>query len=181
MTRSLVLRPTTDRRRLRRRGFPAILAVAAATAWCAAANAEIPAAVAVPGAAIIATAHAEGAQVYDCKPDAQGQNIWQFREPIATLMIDGKTVGRHYEGPSWELKDGGAVTAKAAGRAPGATAADIPWLKLDVATRRGSGQISAATKVQRLNTQGGALEGACSAAGATKSVPYAADYVFLKD
>jgi hypothetical protein len=34
--------------------------------------------------------------------------------------------------------------------------------------------------VQRINTQGGKLEGACDQVGAFHSAPYAADYVFLK-
>ena len=72
--------------------------------------------------------------------DASGKLAWQFREPIATLLVDGKTVGRHYAGPTWELIDGSAVAAKVGGRAPGATASDIPLLKLEVTTRRGAGR-----------------------------------------
>jgi len=34
--------------------------------------------------------------------------------------------------------------------------------------------------VQRINTAGGKLDGACDKAGAFKSVPYSADYVFLR-
>ena len=64
---------------------------------------------------------------------------WQFREPIATLIVDGKTVGRHYAGPNWEMADGSAIVAKVAGRASGASAADIPLLKLEVVSRRGAG------------------------------------------
>jgi Protein of unknown function (DUF3455) len=33
--------------------------------------------------------------------------------------------------------------------------------------------------VQRINTIGGKLEGGCDKAGAFKSAPYSADYVFL--
>jgi hypothetical protein len=84
--------------------------------------AELPAAIAAPGEATVATFHAEGAQVYECKAGADGKLAWQFREPIATLFLDGKTVGRHYAGPNWEQMDGSAVTAKAAGNAPGASA-----------------------------------------------------------
>ena len=51
--------------------------------------------------------------------------LGSFREPIATLLMDGKTVGRHYAGPSWELTDGSAVTGKVAGRAPGSTSKDF--------------------------------------------------------
>lgn len=144
------------------------------------ANAQVPDAIAARGETLVATFHAEGAQVYECKADASGKLGWQFREPIATLLIDGKTVGRHYAGPNWELADGSAVVGKAAGRAPGATAKDIPLLKLEVASQRGSGQLSGVTTIQRINTKGGVAEGACERAGAFLSVPYAADYTFYK-
>ena len=61
-----------------------------------------------------------------------------------------------------------------------ATANDIAWLKLDVIAHRGSGVLTPVTTVQRINTSGGQLTGACDKAGATKSAPYSADYVFLK-
>lgn len=140
----------------------------------------LPDAIAAPGEAIILTMHALGAQVYDCKADAGGKLGWSFREPIATLMADGKTVGRHYAGPNWEYSDGSAVVGEAAGNAPGATANDIPWLKLSVISQRGSGALSGITTVQRINTQGGKLDGACDKAGLTRSSPYSADYVFLR-
>ena len=101
------------------------------------ARAEMPEAIAAPGQTLVATLHAEGAQVYECKTDASGKLAWQFREPIATLLIDGKTVGRHYAGPNWEMADGSAIVAKVAGRAPGATGEDIPLLKLEVTSQRG--------------------------------------------
>jgi len=159
--------------------LPAV-AVVALLVPLSAAHAQVPEAIAAPGESPVATFHAEGAQIYDCKADAGGKLVWQFREPIATLLLDGKTVGRHYAGPSWELADGSAATAKAAGRAPGATAKDIPLLRLEVTAQRGSGRLTGVTTVQRINTKGGALDGACDSAGAFQSVPYAADYVFLK-
>ncbi|MDO9411354.1 MAG: DUF3455 domain-containing protein [Pseudolabrys sp.] len=145
------------------------------------AKAELPAAIAMPGASVIATVNAKGAQVYECKADASGKLAWQFREPVATLLVNGRTVGWHYAGPGWEFNDGSAVTAKAAGRAPGATANDIPLLKLAVTSHSGSGQLTSVTAIQRLNTQGGTLEGACGTAGALTSVPYSADYTFVRE
>jgi len=88
------------------------------------------------------TIHAEGAQIYECKADSGGKLVWQFREPIAALILDGKTVGRHYAGPNWELADGSAVSAKMSARAPGTTAKDIPLLKLEVTSQRGKGQLT---------------------------------------
>ena len=144
------------------------------------AETPLPGAIAAPGETVVLSVHAEGAQVYECKAGTDGKLGWLFREPIATLMADGKTVGRHYAGPNWESVDGSAVTGKAIGNAPGATANDIAWLKLEVIAHRGSGILSGVTTVQRINTEGGQLTGACDKLGATKSAPYSADYVFLK-
>ncbi len=144
------------------------------------AQTPLPDAIAAPGETAVLTVHAEGAQVYECKAGADGKLAWAFREPIATLLAEGKTIGRHYAGPNWEHADGSAVVGKAAGNAPGATANDIPWLKLEVTSRRGSGVLSGVTTVQRINTQGGKLAGACDKAGSFSSAPYAADYVFLR-
>jgi len=140
----------------------------------------LPDAVQAPGETGVITLHAEGAQVYECKAGSDGKLAWAFREPIATLLENGKTVGRHYAGPNWEHADGSAVTGKAIGNAPGATANDIPLLKLEVVARRGSGTLANISTVQRINTAGGKLDGACDKAGAFKSVPYSADYVFLR-
>jgi len=144
------------------------------------AHAQVPAAIAAPGENAVATWHAEGAQVYECKTGADGKLGWAFREPIASLFADGKTIGRHYTGPSWEHMDGSAVVGKVAGNAAGATPKDIPLLKLEVVSSRGSGALSGVTTVQRINTVGGRHEGGCEKAGAFHSAPYAADYVFLK-
>ena len=140
----------------------------------------LPEAIAAPGESVVLSVHAEGAQVYECKTGTDGKLAWAFREPVATLLSEGKTVGRHYAGPNWELADSSAVAGKAIGNAPGTTAADIPWLKLDVTAHRGSGVLTPVTTVQRINTHGGKLDGACEKSGDFKSTPYSADYVFLK-
>jgi Protein of unknown function (DUF3455) len=145
-----------------------------------AAETPLPDAIAAPGETLVLSVHAEGAQVYECKAGTDGKSAWAFREPIATLIVDGKTIGRHYAGPNWEHSDGSSVVGKAIGNAPGTTASDIPWLKLEVTSKRGSGVLSGVTTVQRINTQGGKLEGPCDKAGSFKSAPYAADYVFLR-
>ena len=145
-----------------------------------AAETPLPDAIAAPGETTVLSVHAEGAQVYECKAGADGKSAWAFREPIATLIVDGKTIGRHYAGPNWEHSDGSAVVGKAIGNAPGATANDIPWLKLSVVSQRGSGVLTGVTTVQRINTQGGKLEGACDKVGSFKSAPYTAEYVFLR-
>jgi hypothetical protein len=144
------------------------------------AQTALPDAIAAPGETIVLTLHAEGAQIYECKAGADGKLAWSFREPTAALLLDGKTVGRHYAGPSWEHIDSSVVVGKAAGNAPGATANDIPWLKLTVTSGRGTGILSGVTTVQRINTAGGKLEGDCDKAGTYRNAPYSADYVFLR-
>jgi hypothetical protein len=151
--------------------------IAAALLLQATASAEIPDQIATAESPV-ATLHAQGAQVYECKTGAAGRLEWQFREPIATLFVDGKTVGRHFAGPIWELNDGGRVLGKAAGRAPGATTADIPLLKLDAVPQRDVGLLAGVTTIQRLNTKGGVAQGPCERPGEMLSVAYSADYAF---
>jgi hypothetical protein len=154
--------------------------IVASPAIAARAQQSLPAAVAVPDTSAVMTAHGVGAQIYECVADASGKRGWQFREPVATLLIDGRTVGRHFAGPSWELPDGSLIVGKVVGRASGATGDDIPWLKLEPATGHGRGQFVVVTIIQRINTKGGALAGGCDKAGDLVAVPYASDYVFLK-
>jgi hypothetical protein len=150
------------------------------------AAAQEPLAITVGDRTVITTLHAEGAQVYECKPDVGKPQsgvralTWQFREPIATLMLFGKSIGRHYAGPTWELMDGNEVKGKVIASAPGATSNDIPSLELEVVFQRGNGILSAATVVQRINTKGGIAQGACDSDGDYRSAPYSADYVFLR-
>jgi len=115
------------------------LSIVAASTLAGAAAAQVPPAIAAPGESAVVTLHAEGAQVYECKAGSDGKLAWAFREPIATLLLDGKTVGRHYAGPNWEHADGSAVVGKAVANVAGKTASDIPWLKLEVTAHRGSG------------------------------------------
>jgi len=145
----------------------------------ASAQSSLPDTILVPGGKPMMTVFAVGAQIYECAADASGKPAWQFREPVATLMVSGRTVGRHFAGPSWQLADGSLIVGKVAGRAPAATANDIPLLKLDAVEGKGSGQFSSVQVIQRINTKGGVLTGACDAAGAFQAVPYTSDYVFV--
>jgi hypothetical protein len=143
-----------------------------------AAETPLPEALAAPGETIVLTAHAVGMQTYECKAGTDGKLAWAFREPVATLIADDKIVGRHFAGPTWQLSDGSAVVGRVAASTPGATANDIAWLKLDVVSR--SGMLSNVTTVQRINTVGGKLDDACDRPGDGRSMPYTADYVFLR-
>jgi hypothetical protein len=155
------------------------LTLAIASLLAGQSSAEVPVAIAAPGRTLSTTFHAEGAQIYECKSDSDGKPTWQAREPVATLLIDGKTVGRHYAGPKWEHIDGSTVQAKAVSNAPGSTVNDVPWLKLVVTLSLGHGALSGMMTIQRINTKGGMAQGPCDKAGDFLSVPYHADYVFL--
>lgn len=141
--------------------------------------ADIPDGISAAGKTEVLKLHAEGVQIYECTVDKAGGSTWQFREPLATLMKDGKTVGRHFAGPSWELASGSAVVGKVEAQAPGATPNDIARLKLSVADKRGTGQLDKVTTVQRLKTKGGAFSGACSMPEMFHLEPYSAEYVFF--
>jgi hypothetical protein len=160
--------------------LPLLAFAAAAFSTGPAAAQQLPPSIAAPGETKIVTLYAIGSQIYECKAGTDGKLAWAGREPSAALTLDGKTVGRHYAGPSWEHVDSSAVVARAVGNAPGKTPNDVAWLKLEITSHRGNGIFTPATTIQRINTEGGALSGACDKAGALRSVAYSTDYVFLK-
>jgi hypothetical protein len=141
---------------------------------------DLPKELAVSGVSTVASVQATGAQIYACSKNAKGALEWTFREPVASLFQDGKTVGRHFVGPTWEFSDSTYVVGKAAGKAPGKTAKDAPWLKLAVAEPAKGGLVAGATAILRIDTRGGAFEGACAQEGELHAEPYAATYVFVK-
>jgi Protein of unknown function (DUF3455) len=125
--------------------------------------------------------HAKGEQIYACKGDA-GQFTWTLKAPDAQLFDkSGKSFGKHFAGPSWEANDSSRVTGKAIANAPSPDADSIPWLLVTILTHEGTGVLSRATTIQRLNTKGGkAPATGCDAAHAGQEVrvPYSADYLF---
>ncbi len=125
--------------------------------------------------------HAKGDQVYTCK-EGVTQFAWTLKAPDAQLLDkDGKPFGKHFAGPSWEASDGSRVTGKAVANAPSPDADSIPWLLVNIVNHEGTGVLSRATSIQRLNTKGGkAPASGCDAAHAGQEVrvPYSADYLF---
>jgi hypothetical protein len=142
---------------------------------------------------------ASGVQIYDCaaKPDGSGL-AWTFRAPEATLVDRaGKSLGKHYAGPTWESVDGSLVVGEVKARAPGPTPATaIPWLLLmgkshALAIHSDAGATVASTRnvfaainsIQRVDTGGGvAPAAACTAdkLGQSARVPYTATYYFYR-
>ena len=125
--------------------------------------------------------HAKGDQVYVCM-SAPAQFTWTLKAPDAQLFDKGgKAFGKHSAGPSWEASDGSRVTGKAVANAPSPDADSIPWLLVNIVSHDGSGVLSRATTIQRLNTKGGkAPASGCDGAHAGQEVrvPYSADYLF---
>jgi len=139
-----------------------------------------PAVFDVADRAAILVVHGVGVQIYECKMGETPATNWVLREPVATLILGGATIGHHYAGPTWELTDGEVVKGKQSATAPGATPGDAALLKLDIIEHRGSGILEDAKLVLRLTTRGGVLKGACPTAGELRAEPYSADYVFLR-
>lgn len=142
--------------------------------------ANLPEPISVHGGVELARVEGVGAQIYVCSRNLKSDLEWTFREPVATLLQSGKTIGRHFVGPIWEFSDGSRVAGKLIGKAPGQSARDIPWLKLSVVAQVAAGPAAGATWILRLDTKGGAFEGNCPTEGDLHAEPYAATYVFGK-
>ena len=130
---------------------------------------------------LILEASASGVQVYECAADTYGYQ-WRFKAPEADLSDRaGKSIGRHYGGPTWELADGSKVVGEVSKQAPSPDAAAIPLLLLRAKPGTGSGAFASVSSVQRLDTFGGrAPSTGCSAENVAKvtRVPYTATYYF---
>ncbi len=161
--------------------FTALLVVAS-TVFSARLAAQVPQQLQPPANEhLLLQVHAKGDQVYTCKADVS-QFTWTLKAPDAQLFDqNGRLFGKHFAGPSWEATDGSRVTGKAVANAPSPDANSIPWLLVNIVTHEGSGVLSRATTIQRLNTKGGkAPASGCDAAHVSQEVraPYSADYLF---
>lgn len=139
-----------------------------------------PKEIAAPAGEVVLRAHAKGDQVYVCQ---QGVTLsaWRLKEPDAILFDkDGKIIGRHFAGPSWELKDGSRVKGDPDAKMDSPNRNAIPWLRIKVIEHAGNGLLSPVTTIQRINTKGGMAPLSCDEAHGGKElrVPYEADYVF---
>jgi hypothetical protein len=163
------------------KGF--ILAALIATgALASSAQASVPNDIKVPaGNKAFLETHAIGVQIYGCGATATGYG-WTLTGPRADLYKYGRRIGTHFAGPTWQAKHGSKVVgARVSGVNVDPTAID--WLLLK-ATSTTPGRFGATTYIQRIHTTGGLAPAAadCHAGtvGATREVPYTADYVFFK-
>lgn len=142
----------------------------------------VPKEIAAPsGEQVVLRVHAKGDQIYVCQQDVS-DNAWQFKEPDALLFDkDGKVVGKHFAGPSWELKDGSRVKGDPDAKSAAPDRNALPWLRLKVIEHEGTGLLSPVTTIQRINTKGGAAPPTgCDDihGGKEVRVRYEADYLF---
>jgi hypothetical protein len=170
---------------LRWTGVASALGLLLACASHPAAPPAVPASLRVPeGQSLFLTAEASGVQIYQCVQKADGGFEWLFKSPEATLTSpEGKPLGKHYAGPTWEANDGSTVVGALKERDPGPTPSAIPWLLLTAKTTTGSGTFSATKSIQRLATAGGvAPHDPCAAGNLNQMarVPYTARYYFYR-
>jgi len=129
---------------------------------------------------------ASGVQIYDCKAskDDSKKFEWVFRAPEAELFdSNGKKVGRHYGGPTWEASDGSKVVGEVVAKNDAPDANAIPWLLLKAKANAGNGRFGRVSSIQRVATVGGkAPVKGCSdfQLGAEARTPYKATYNFYK-
>lgn len=133
------------------------------------------------GEDVVLLAHASGSQIYTCQAGADGKFAWTLKAPDAELHDQqGAVIGHHYAGPTWKLKDGGAVTGKAVGHVDSPDPDSVPWLLVTVTGHSGEGALSRVTSIQRIHTKGGQPPAGCDASGQGREVKssYTADYYF---
>src|SRR5713226_6282675 len=162
--------------RIRRFISATLLTAAGAVLSFSVAAQEVPQQIQPPAnEQLLLRVHAKGDQIYTCKADG-AQFTWTLRAPDAQLFDkDGKPFGKHFAGPSWEANDGSRVAGQAVANAPSPDAISIPWLLVKIVSHDGSGVLSRATSIQRLNTKGGkAPSSGCDEphAGQELRVPY---------
>jgi hypothetical protein len=106
---------------------------------------------------------------------------WTLKGPAADLFdAQGRKVGRHFAGPTWELNDGGKVIGRVKAKADAPNGKGIPWLLLDAVQASGA-VMGKVQSIQRLDTVGGKAPAQSTDAndlGKEKQVEYTATYKF---
>jgi Protein of unknown function (DUF3455) len=135
------------------------------------------------GEELVLKARATGFQVYICRPGPDGKPAWTLKAPEAQLFDEqGKVIGKHFGGPSWQLNDGSQVTGKMAAKVDAPDPKAIPWLLVTVTGHSGNGALGRVTSIQRVNTVAGLPPAAsdCTqqSGEAEFKSKYSADYYF---
>lgn len=124
----------------------------------------------------------KGVQIYTCQ--ATGSDFrWTLKGPDAVLTdAAGKTVGRHFAGPSWQAADGSTVVGEPVVASPSPAPGSVAWLVLRAKSHMGAGLFADIAYIVRTSTDGGAAPSTgCDAAHPTVEVrePYSATYTFF--
>ncbi len=144
-----------------------------------------PVAIQVPaGQKLLLTAKAKGVQVYRCEPPHDGgAYTWKNERPEAELLDpQGKVIGKHYAGPTWESTDGSKVVGEVSATHDSPIPGAVPWLLLLAHANIGAGVFFAVKSIQRVDTRGGAApKDGCDAShvGTETKVDYTATYRFF--
>lgn len=156
-----------------------------ALAGCAQSGPQVPDKLKAPNLQDVSlVAYAQGVQIYECQAGKvnPARFEWVFKAPQAMLADRaGKTIGKHYAGPTWESDDGSKVVGQVVASDPGPDANAIPWLLLSAKSNSGNGVFARTQTIQRVQTVAGKAPGAtCEAtqAGTEARVPYQAVYYF---
>ena len=164
----------------------AIFALSGCSAVQAPTSRDVPAALSAPGDQVMfLEALATGVQIYECAPKSGSGYEWVFKAPEAPLVDrSGRSLGKHYGGPTWESNDGSTVVGEVKARDPGPSPSAIPWLLLAAKSNSGSGAFAAIKNIQRVATIGGVAPSAeaCTSANVKQvaRVPYTATYYFYR-
>ena len=146
---------------------------------------EAPASLTAPtNQTVYLEALATGVQIYECLQKADSTFEWAFKAPEASLALrSGRSIGKHYAGPTWESNDGSAVVGEVKARDSGPSNSAIPWLLLSAKATTGTGTFAVTKSIQRVATAGGiAPVEPCSGNNLKQvaRVPYTAIYYFYK-
>lgn len=111
-----------------------------------------------PGQTLALVLKGTGVQIYVCgaSREEEGKYQWLLKAPEAELTSSrGKSMGKHYGGPTWEAEDGSKVVARVIASDKDTDPNTIPWLLLSATSNSGTGIFSRTTGIQRLYTVSG--------------------------
>jgi hypothetical protein len=111
------------------------------------------------GQSVLFTARGAGVQIYVSRPSANvaGTFEWVLKAPDAVLLdAEGKKIGKHYGGPTWEANDGSKVAGTKLASLDSPKPGAVPWLLLKAAPAPQPGIMAGVTYVMRVDTSGGA-------------------------
>lgn len=98
-----------------------------------------------------------GVQIYkySAVPGVANKFEWLLKAPEANLFdTNGRKVGRHFAGPTWELNNGGKVIGRVKAKVDAPDGKGIPWLLLEAVAANGA-IMGNVRSIQRIDTVGG--------------------------